>query len=231
MVLLALAVVLLGAGCSRGHQARSFAKDSARRVGLAMSNSGFDDAIDLAAVVSGPGVEVLEAEGDRFTGGTILVRIRATAQDPGGATTVERCYRYDLGHATVGEPRGTGCPSGAERIEIPDDAGIRPSVPAEVRDGLAPELQALVDGDRATPDAVEEVLSRLTASTETPYEVHADGDVIGVAVGYPGFDCDFVRVAGGAIESWHVPDVVSAPGELGCSAEVAAAGGGRSSPH
>ncbi|MBC6461152.1 hypothetical protein, partial [Actinomadura sp. HBU206391] len=85
--------------------------------------------------------------------------------------------------------------------------------------------------DRRDPGAVRAVVTRAVRGPGVSHDVVTFGGRVGVTVSANRYDCVMARFVGDRAEVWRPPRVYLQPGELGCSATVAATGGAQRSPH
>ncbi|MBC6467755.1 hypothetical protein [Actinomadura alba] len=82
--------------------------------------------------------------------------------------------------------------------------------------------------------AVRAVVKRAVRGPGVTHDVIASAGAVGIAVSADRYDCVMARILdgrSGQVEVWRPARVYLQPGELGCGADAAAAGGGQRSPH
>ncbi|MFG1951769.1 hypothetical protein [Micromonospora sp. NPDC048830] len=114
------------------------------------------------------------------------------------------------------------CPEGPPLAVRPVD------IPASAED----ELRRALSGHAApTEQGVRAALAGMDLDPLFAQQVTAAGGVVGVALRGSQYDCLLARVDGERVEVWRPSRVQLAPGELSCTADVAARGLGQRPPH
>ncbi|MEO3780286.1 helix-turn-helix domain-containing protein [Micromonospora sp. B11E3] len=114
------------------------------------------------------------------------------------------------------------CPEGPPRA-------VRPvEIPGSTQD----DLRRVLSGHAApTEQGVRAALAGLDLDPLIIQQVAAVDGVVGVALRGSQYDCLLARVDGERAEVWRPSRVQLAPGELSCTADVAARGLGQRPPH
>lgn len=230
----AAAVVAVTAlvGCARPGSSAERRADEIADDALADLESYKGRFLDETAAVASRSGEVMGIRGDVWDGGvTVVLQVEASAVERDGFTDREthvvRCYElfvHKRPDTWVAERSVVDCPAGGPLVLDPP-----PRMPVGATDALAATLAA---EPVPTPPA-DEVRAAVVAAIpgrEVEVEVVHEAGATGVAVRVRG-DCVLGRVVGGVVEAWNPPDVLVQPGELGCTASVAAAGGAKHPPH
>jgi hypothetical protein len=231
------ATTLLAACTAVGSNAVSkSADDRARRAGLVMIRVRDGTAADMVRRVvggdpsSGTAIEVLVAEGDSFRGRIVLritEKIDTGQFSPADGRTV-RCYEYRLRNSIEDhEPDHVDCPN--TRVLELGPPTPPPTLPPDLESNLRSQLETL-DRAHLTEATIRAAVTPVAAGAAI-VEVSRVDATFGIAIGNGVDQCVAASIASNALEIWRVPRVLAQPGELGCSADVAARGAGKHPPH
>jgi hypothetical protein len=238
VVAFALTALTVAAACSAvgSNAVDRSADERAHRAGLVMERVRDGTAVDMVRRViggdpsSGTAIEVLVAEGDRFQG-RIVLRITEkidTGEFSAATGKTVRCYEYKL-HNSIDDydPHQIGCPDTAALAIAPPTTTS--TLPSDLEGNLRRQLEML-DRAHLTEAAIRAAVTEV-ANGAAIVDVSRVDDTFGIAVGNGIDECVAASITADALEVWRLPRVLAQPGELGCSADLAARGAGKHSPH